>query len=120
MNRPYRVSSFAGMTVYRGSLIRGIILALSLTLCSPLFAQPIDEAQLFQSTDSIQKVESSDLSDAAIEKESTTFTGQLFSRTLYSMARSGHWDSNSLVSYSQANIFMDTRLQRGTKVFHNP
>jgi hypothetical protein len=105
------------MTVYRGSLIRGIILSLS--LCSPLFAQSIDEAQLFQSTESIQKVESSDLSDAAIEKESTTFTGQLFSRTLYSMARSGHWDSNSLVSYSQANIFMDTRLQRGTKVFLN-
>lgn len=104
-----------------GNLVKRVSSCISIVLlCStPLVAQPIDETQLFQSTESVQKVESSDLSDAAIEKESTQFSGQLFNRTLYSVARSGHWDSNSLVSYSQANIFMDTRLQKGAKVFLN-
>ena len=101
------------------SLFIVILLLVFKPFAASLLAQPIDESQLFQSTESVQKVESSDLSDAAIEKESTHFTGQLYSRTLYSMARSGQWGSNRLLSYSQANLCMDTRLQKGAKVFLN-
>ncbi|NBV82784.1 hypothetical protein EBR57_01475 [bacterium] len=83
------------------------------------FAADIDEADLFKSEDSIQKIDAKETLDAAIETESTHFTGQLFSRSLYSIARSGNFDSNTLLSYSQANIFMDTRLKKGAKVFLN-
>lgn len=111
MNPPPHFLSFSGMTF--------LILLLTLVPHSISASSEIDESQLFQSMESIQKVDSSDLSDDAIEQETTRFSGQLLSRTLYSVARSGQWDSNGLVSYSQATIFMDTRLQKGAKVFLN-
>lgn len=103
-----------------------IIFYCLICVCCSVCAQNIDENALFSDSELIIE-EKSDTQISAhdlIDIKSVSFSGRLLTRGIYFMNRDwmkgeGDWDSNLFENYSEADFFIDARLQKGIKGFVN-
>lgn len=96
--------------------IKLMISFLLLLLSSALIAQEIDENALFSDSDSIIESNStlSTEVDKELNEESVTFSGRLTARGIYYKDID---NDDSIINYSEADFFIDVRLQEGIKGF---
>jgi len=83
---------------------------------TPITGESVDESSLFQGESSIVSIQSSETIEP-FDHESTTFSGSILSRNTTYWTRQSAMSDGAIAGYTQANFFLDSRLQRGAKLF---